>query len=89
MSTWEYRFVVHEREDPGQSGGILQSWSVYEIYYNDRGEIDGWAPDMRAGAEDGPGLVEDLALMLAAAGRDAIAYVDLPQRPRIRVTDGG
>jgi hypothetical protein len=67
MSTWNHRFCVEAV--PDGLGGIEDYWSIREVYYNDKGEPDGYSTT--AYAPSGATFIEcadDACRMTSALG---------------------
>ena len=61
MSHWNYRVIKHDTDE-----NIV--YQVHEVYYNDRGEIDGFTEDaVHASGESFEELLSDLDMMVKDA----------------------
>jgi hypothetical protein len=66
MSHWNYRAIAQADAEFGEV-----HYGIHEVFYDDKGNIDGWTKSpVAAGSDTKLGLLDDLARMsTAAAGR--------------------
>ena len=65
--SWNYRVMRNRIRATAKD----EWYTIHEVYYNDKGEVDGWTEDAIApGSETVEGLLEQLTLMLSCLDKE-------------------